>query len=43
MISSGIMNVKPLITHRYSFKNVIEAFQFASKMPEDAIKVMIQM
>jgi D-xylulose reductase len=43
MISSGIMNVKPLITHRYSFNNVIEAFQFASKMPEDAIKVMIQM
>ncbi|HOV39451.1 MAG TPA: NAD(P)-dependent alcohol dehydrogenase [Spirochaetales bacterium] len=43
MISSGIMHVKPLITHRYSFKNVIEAFQFASKMREDAIKVMIQL
>jgi len=43
MIASGAMRVKPLITHSYNFSDVIEAFNFAASMPEDAIKVMITM
>lgn len=43
MIASGAMSVKPLITHTYNFKDVIKAFDFAASMPEDAIKVMINM
>jgi D-xylulose reductase len=43
MISSSTMNVKPLITHSYDFKDAIKAFEFAAAMPEDAIKIMVRM
>lgn len=43
MISAGTLPVKPLITHRYDFKNVIEGFNFAATMPEDAIKIMVRL
>ena len=43
MISSGTMNVKPLITHSYDFKDAVKAFEFAATMPEDAIKIMVRM
>ena len=43
MISSGTMDVKPLITHSYDFKDAVEAFEFAASMPEDAIKIMVRM
>ncbi len=43
MIASGTMRVKPLITHSYNFSDVIQAFDFAASMPEDAIKIMIDM
>ena len=41
-IASGQINVLPLVTHRYDFANVIEAFKFAATMPGDAIKIMIK-
>ena len=43
LIASGALNVKPLITHFYDFRNAITAFDFAATMPEDAIKVMVRM
>ena len=42
-IASGQINVKPLITHRYDFANVENAFRFAATMPGDAIKIMIKL
>jgi D-xylulose reductase len=43
MISSGAMQVKPLITHRFEFKDALKAFDFAAGMPDDAIKMMVAM
>ena len=42
-IASGQINVKPLITHRYELKDVVKAFEFASTMPGDAIKIMVKL
>ncbi len=42
-ISSGQMNVKPLNTHTFKFKDALEAFEFASKNPAGAVKIMIDM
>jgi D-xylulose reductase len=41
LMSSGALDVKPLITHRYVMKDAVEAFKFAASSPSDAIKVMI--
>ncbi|MGD1821348.1 MAG: NAD(P)-dependent alcohol dehydrogenase [Pleomorphochaeta sp.] len=41
LISSKTLNVKPLITHNYSFDDAIEAFEFAATEPGDAIKIML--
>jgi D-xylulose reductase len=43
MIASGTLNVRPLITHFYDFKDAIKAFDFAAAMPEEAIKTMVRM
>jgi len=43
LIASGTLKVKPLITHFFDFAEVLAAFQFASTMPEDAIKTMVRM
>jgi len=43
MIASGAMKVKPLITHRYGFREAVKAFDFAASMPDDAIKIMVRM
>lgn len=42
-ISSGQMNVKPLVTHRYGFWDSKTAFDFASNAPGDAVKVQVDM
>ena len=42
-IASGQINVKPLITHRYDFADIIKAFDFAATLPGDAIKIMIKL
>jgi len=41
LISSGTLNVKPLITHNYSYDDAIEAFEFAATEPGNAIKIML--
>ncbi|MEA5031261.1 MAG: NAD(P)-dependent alcohol dehydrogenase [Sphaerochaeta sp.] len=43
LIASGALDVKPLITHRYTIKDAVEAFKFASSAPPDAIKVMVSL
>jgi D-xylulose reductase len=43
MIASGTLNVRPLITHFYDFKDAITAFDFAAAMPDEAIKTMVRM
>ena len=42
-ISSRQINVKPLITHRFGFSESLKAFDFAASMPENAIKIMIDL
>ncbi len=42
-IASGQIDVKPLVTHRFDFDDVENAFRFASTMPGDAIKIMIKL
>jgi D-xylulose reductase len=41
MISSGSMDVKPLVTKRYSLADSIAAFEYAAALPEKDIKIMI--
>lgn len=41
LISSGAIPVKKFITHRFTFKDAIKAYQFASKREEPYIKIMI--
>lgn len=41
LISANTLNVKPLITHNYSFDDAIKAFEFAATEPSDAIKIML--
>ena len=41
MISSGKLNVKPLITRCYSFADSIAAYDYAATLPEKDVKIMI--
>jgi len=43
LISSGQVNVKPLITHSFELQDVIRAFETARDMLEGAIKVCIKL
>jgi D-xylulose reductase len=43
LIASGTLKVKPLITHHFEFRDALKAFDFASGMPDDAIKIMVRM
>ncbi|WP_262267932.1 NAD(P)-dependent alcohol dehydrogenase [Microvirga yunnanensis] len=43
MIASGRIDVKPLITDRFTFKDSVEAFDFAKAMPPASVKVQIDM
>jgi D-xylulose reductase len=43
MIAAGTLNVRPLITHFFDFKDAIKAFDFAAAMPDEAIKTMVRM
>ena len=42
MISSGKVNVKPLITHTYKLEEFLAAFERARSGADGAIKVMIR-
>jgi len=41
LITSGKIDVKPLITHRFSMDEVVKAFEVSRDMRDGAIKVMI--
>lgn len=41
LMGSGQLDVKPLITHNFTFQDSIAAFDFALHMPPDAVKVQI--
>jgi L-iditol 2-dehydrogenase len=41
LISSGAVDVKPLITHRFALSDVVRAFETSRDMTDGAIKVML--
>ena len=41
LVASGRINVKPLITHRFTLKQTLKAFETAYNRDEGAIKVLI--
>lgn len=41
LISKGVVDVKPLITHRFKFEEVKKAFEFFRNGTDGAIKCMI--
>ena len=41
LISARKIDVSPLVSHRFAFRNVVEAFVFASEHREQTVKVMI--
>ena len=41
LIASGKLNVKPLVTKTYNFKDSIKALEYAATLPDDEIKIMI--
>jgi D-xylulose reductase len=43
LMASGKLDVKPLITDKFSFKESVEAFDFAVKMPPTSVKAQIEM
>ena len=43
LMSSGMINVKPLITDTFSFAESVKAFDFAVNMPPTSVKVQIEM
>ena len=43
LMSSGKINVKPLITDRFPFAEAVKAFEFASSPPPTSVKVQIEL
>lgn len=43
LMASGKLNVKPLITDKFSFGDSVAAFDFAVKMPPTSVKAQIEM
>jgi D-xylulose reductase len=43
LMSAGKIDVKPLITDRFGFEESVEAFDFASNMPPESVKVQIEL
>lgn len=41
LMSSGKIDVKPLITNYFAFRDSVAAFEFAAHMPPDAVKAQI--
>lgn len=42
LVEGGLINLKPLVTHRFPLEKAVEAFQVASDPSQGAIKVQIQ-
>jgi D-xylulose reductase len=43
LLSAGKIDVKPLITDRFAFKDSVAAFQLAANMPPGSVKVQIEL
>ena len=43
LLGSGRIDVKPLISRTFDFRDSIEAFDFALKLPPDCVKAQIEM
>ncbi len=43
LMGSGKINVKPLITDNFDFRDSVKAFDFACKMPATSVKAQIVM
>jgi len=43
LMGSGKIDVKPMITDTFAFKDSIEAFDFATRMPPTSIKVQVEL
>ena len=41
LMSEGRVDLRPLVSHRYDFSSVTEAFAFASSSPSETMKVMV--
>lgn len=41
LVSSGLVNVKPLVTHRLKLEDAVKAFHIAADPSQGAIKVQI--
>lgn len=42
LVSGGLINLKPLVTHRFSLAEAVKAFHVAADPSQGAIKVQIQ-
>jgi D-xylulose reductase len=43
LMSAGKIDVKPLITNKFTFDDSVEAFDFASAMPPSSVKVQVEL
>lgn len=43
MIASGEVDVKPMLTHRFAFANVLDAYELQASKNKDALKIVIEM
>jgi len=41
LMGSGKINLKPLISRTFEFRDSVQAFNFALKMPPDCVKAQI--
>ncbi len=41
-MAGGLINLKPLVTHRFALEDAIDAFNVAADPAQGAIKVQIQ-
>ncbi len=42
LVAGGLINLKPLVTHRFPLERAVEAFHVAADPAQGAIKVQIQ-
>jgi L-iditol 2-dehydrogenase len=42
LVASGLINLRPLVTHRFKLDEAVEAFHVAADPNQGAIKVQIQ-
>jgi len=42
LLARGVIDMHPLVSHRYSLEHVVEAFSFPADHPAETIKVMIK-